>query len=121
MFHSPNTINFHPIIHAIWRNWSTKAWNMKINIDRRRTQYNIDPEWDRSWLQENLQRIGSSLVSIHPSSGRPIFDIDSTRYQASCLIQLESNRSDGNYNSKEFGNSFVAVKYFIWYDKETKP
>jgi hypothetical protein len=89
---------------------------MKINIDRRRTQYNTDPEWDRSRLQENLEIIGSSLMSIHPSSGRPIFDIDS---MATYLIQHESNRYDGNYNSEEFGNSFVAVKYFIWYDKES--
>lgn len=88
---------------------------MKINIERRRTQYNTDPEWDRSRLQENLQKISTNLMSIHPSSGRPIFDTDS---MATYLIQHESNRYDVSYNSEECGNSFVAVKYFIWYDKE---
>jgi hypothetical protein len=92
---------------------------MKINIERRRT-HNIDPEWDGNRLQENLQKISTNLMSIHSKSGRPIFDIDSTRYQASCLIQLESNRYDVSYNSEECGNSSVAVKCFIWYDKETK-
>nr|CAH0105575.1 unnamed protein product [Daphnia galeata] len=80
---------------------------MEIETEGRRTL--IQPKWNRYNLQENLQKIGLSLTSIHAATGQQISIIDSL---ATCLIQHASNRYDGISNLDEAWESVIS--------KETK-
>ena len=80
---------------------------MEIETEGRRTL--IQPKWNRYNLQENLQKIGLSLTSIHAATGQQISIIDSL---ATCLIQHASNGYDGISNLDEAWESVIS--------KETK-
>ena len=80
---------------------------MEIETEGRRTK--IQPKWNRYQLQENLQKIGLSLTSIHAATGQKISIFDSL---ATCLIQHASNKYDGISNLDEAWESVIS--------KETK-